>query len=75
MNLYDLPTNGEPRAFCGGNLQGEHESCLAVTPLADGAGYALTDTKTEGAGRELRMTPAELDRFAHGWIQSRDRSR
>lgn len=75
MNLYDLPTEGLPRVYCGGNLQGEHESCLAVTPLANGAGYALTDTKSEGAGRELRMTREELDTFARGWAESRDRSR
>ncbi|WP_129307853.1 DUF397 domain-containing protein [Streptomyces sp. L2] len=58
--------------FCGGNLQGEHESCveLAVIPSA-GPAYALRDSKPEGVGRELRFTETELDDFVRGYARRR----
>ncbi|MGA5818405.1 hypothetical protein ACPC54_11160 [Kitasatospora sp. NPDC094028] len=43
---------------------------LAAIPGAHD-GYVLADTKPEGAGRELRMTGAELDAFALTWVSSR----
>lgn len=72
-NLYALPTEGvKPQSYCGGNLTGDNESCLAFAeiPGAPGA-FVLTDTKPQGAGREIRVTADELDSFATGWIAQR----
>ncbi|WP_149183400.1 DUF397 domain-containing protein [Streptomyces sp. TRM49041] len=72
-DLYSLPTEGaEVRQFCGGNLQGEHESCVqfAQIPGAETA-YVLTDSKPEGAGKELRFDEAELDSFVLGYAAER----
>jgi hypothetical protein len=72
-NLYALPVDGaKPESYCGGNLTGDNESCLAVAeiPGAQGA-FVLTDTKPEGAGYELRATAEELDNFAIGWVAKR----
>ncbi|MEV7425950.1 MULTISPECIES: DUF397 domain-containing protein [unclassified Streptomyces] len=69
--LYSLPTEEAAfESFCGGNLGGEHESCveIAAVPGATFA-YVLRDSKPEGAGRELRFTEAELNGFAAGWVK------
>ncbi|AXG78708.1 DUF397 domain-containing protein [Streptomyces paludis] len=71
--LYSLPTEEAAfESFCGGNLGGEHESCveIAVIPRTGTASsYILRDSKPEGAGRELRFTVAELNAFAVGWVK------
>ncbi|GAB2901336.1 DUF397 domain-containing protein [Streptomyces mayteni] len=72
-NLYELPLQ-EPEfvAFCGGNLGGEHETCLAVAEIPGAAdGYVLRDTKREGSRHEVRATVQELDAFALGWARRR----
>ncbi|REK89895.1 DUF397 domain-containing protein [Streptomyces inhibens] len=72
-DLYNLPAEGTQfESFCGGNLGGEHESCVevGVIPGAESA-FAVRDNKPEGAGKELRFTQAELDDFALGWINKR----
>ncbi|MDT0319531.1 DUF397 domain-containing protein [Streptomyces millisiae] len=73
LNLYELPVHEvEFVAFCGGNLGGEHETCLAVAEIPGAAnGYVLRDTKPEGARHEVRATVHELDAFALGWARRR----
>ncbi|MDX3383604.1 DUF397 domain-containing protein [Streptomyces niveiscabiei] len=73
VDLYTLPVEGtEARQFCGGNLGGEHEACVrfALIPGAQPA-YVLTDSKPEGAGKEIRFTEAELDAFVIGYARER----
>ncbi|MBM7167909.1 DUF397 domain-containing protein [Streptomyces sp. G44] len=72
-SIYSLPVAGATfENFCGGNLQGEHESCIEVAaiPGAESA-FVLTDNKPEGAGQELRFTAAEVDDFVVGWAKKR----
>ncbi|MEU5241263.1 DUF397 domain-containing protein [Streptomyces lydicus] len=73
-DLYSLPAaqDNEFKSLCGGNLNGEHESCVdvAALPGVEGA-FAVRDNKPEGAGIELRFTAGELDDFARGWAQKR----
>ncbi|MEU5446852.1 DUF397 domain-containing protein [Streptomyces californicus] len=68
-NLYDKPVAGPFASFCGGGTDndGNMESCLTLAELA-GGGYALGDSKPEGAGRELRMSAKEITDFAEGWL-------
>lgn len=68
MDLYDLPVAGAAfTACCGGNLQSEHETCLEIAHIPGSAeGFVIRDTKPEGAGRELRVSGAELDAFVLG---------
>ncbi|MFC9244459.1 DUF397 domain-containing protein [Streptomyces sp. NPDC057136] len=70
-DLYTLPTDGtEFENFCGGNLGGEHESCVEVGAIPGSAtAFALRDNKPQGAGLELRFTEAELNDFALGWVK------
>ncbi|MFE2075168.1 DUF397 domain-containing protein [Streptomyces misionensis] len=59
-NLYGRQVVGEFSYLCTGNGTEENmESCIALAPLA-GGGFALRDTKAEGAGQELRGSAAEL---------------
>ncbi|MFE0420898.1 DUF397 domain-containing protein [Streptomyces sp. NPDC058953] len=70
-SLYDLPLQGaEFHSFCGGNLGGEHESCveIGVIPGAVSA-FVLRDNKPEGAGVELRFTAKELNDFVRGYAR------
>ncbi|MFE0104099.1 DUF397 domain-containing protein [Streptomyces sp. NPDC059009] len=68
-DLYTLPVNeGSAENFCGGNQGGEHEQCVEITDLV-GGGYVLRDTKPEGAGKELRFTEAEMDKFVRGYAE------
>jgi hypothetical protein len=72
MDLYYIPTPATPpRAYCGGNLGGEHETCVRLAALPGTDGWVLSDSKDGGAGRELRFTTAELDAFARGWAAER----
>ncbi|WP_406348480.1 DUF397 domain-containing protein [Streptomyces sp. NBC_00144] len=70
-NLYSLPADGaEFESFCGGNLNGEHESCVDVGSIPGTASaFVLRDSKPEGAGLELRFTKGELNDFAIGWAK------
>ncbi|WP_328327899.1 MULTISPECIES: DUF397 domain-containing protein [unclassified Streptomyces] len=70
-NLDNLLAEGtEFENFCGGNLNGEHESCVDVGPIPGMvSAFALRDSKPEGAGLELRFTEAELNDFAIGWVK------
>ncbi|MDT0341581.1 DUF397 domain-containing protein [Streptomyces litchfieldiae] len=72
-DLYDLPIEGADFTnFCGGNLSGEHESCVEVARIpGEAAAFAIRDSKPEGAGRELRFTGAELDEFVIGYATRR----
>ncbi|MFJ5686185.1 DUF397 domain-containing protein [Streptomyces sp. NPDC093099] len=69
--IYSLPAEGaEFENFCGGNLGGEHESCVEVGAIPDATpSYVLHDSKPEGVGRELRFTEKELNDFAVGWVK------
>lgn len=61
-NLYESEITGPFAALCGGNTDntGSGETCMSLAELA-GGGYAIGDTKPEGAGREaLRFTKEEL---------------
>ncbi|MFE7275563.1 DUF397 domain-containing protein [Streptomyces sp. NPDC057623] len=74
QNLYELSAAADAptRNWCGGNLGGDNETCVTTVPLAGTAdSFAVGDSKPEGAGRELRMTGAELDSFALNWARSR----
>ncbi|THA72482.1 DUF397 domain-containing protein [Streptomyces sp. A0642] len=63
-NLYDRSVEGDFSYLCNGNGTEESmESCLSLAQL-NGGGYAIRDTKAEGAGRELRGTSSELLSFA-----------
>jgi hypothetical protein len=68
-NLYDRAIVGPFAALCGGGQDndGSMESCISVAELA-GGGYALGDTKPEGAGREIRMSREEITAFAKEWL-------
>ncbi|MGK4583909.1 DUF397 domain-containing protein [Kitasatospora sp. HPMI-4] len=72
-NLYELAIDGAVFARqCGGNLDSESETCVDLAAIPGTAdGYVLRDTKSEGAGRELRFEAAELDAFARSWVTSR----
>ncbi|MFI1963705.1 DUF397 domain-containing protein [Streptomyces pathocidini] len=67
-NLYSLPAAGaEFTKFCGGNLGGEHESCIEYAALPGTTdAFVLRDTKPEGRGQELRVTGDELRNFVVG---------
>ncbi|WP_274032566.1 DUF397 domain-containing protein [Streptomyces sp. MMBL 11-1] len=69
-SLYDQEITGPFAAMCGGGTDndGNMESCISIAPLA-GGGYALGDTKPDGAGRELRMTKAEIQSFVDRWTE------
>ncbi|MFF9644694.1 DUF397 domain-containing protein [Kitasatospora aureofaciens] len=68
-NLYDREITGEFSALCAGGTDndGSMESCISVAELA-GGGFALGDTKPEGAGRQLRMSREEITSFAEAWL-------
>ncbi|PYC87749.1 DUF397 domain-containing protein [Streptomyces tateyamensis] len=67
-NLYERDVTGPFAALCGGGTNdGSMEDCISVAELA-GGGYALGDTKADGAGRELRMTRDEITSFAEAWL-------
>ncbi|MER5771012.1 DUF397 domain-containing protein [Streptomyces sp. NPDC001985] len=69
--IYSVPVE-ETRFenFCGGNLGGEHETCVEIATIPGfAAGFAVRDSKPEGAGHELRFTADELDTFALGWAK------
>ncbi|MER6525337.1 DUF397 domain-containing protein [Streptomyces sp. NPDC001508] len=72
-NLYELPAAADApaRTWCGGNLGGDNETCVTTTQLAGTDAFAVTDSKPEGSGRELRMTGSELDTFAVHWARAR----
>jgi hypothetical protein len=72
-DLYQMPSSGaEFTRFCGGNLQGEQESCVELAPIPGTASaFIIRDTKAEGSGRELRFTARELDNFARGYAAQR----
>ncbi|MGW4224895.1 DUF397 domain-containing protein [Streptomyces bauhiniae] len=72
-DLYSLPTDGAAfKQFCGGNLGGENETCVKFAQLpGTESAYVLTDSKPEGAGREVRFTAAELDAFVIGYARER----
>ncbi|ARF55096.1 DUF397 domain-containing protein [Streptomyces gilvosporeus] len=70
-NLYTLPVNDDSfKNYCGGNLQSEHESCVEISALGT-TGFALRDSKPEGAGKELRFTTVEMDDFVRGYAEQR----
>ncbi|WP_316762706.1 DUF397 domain-containing protein [Streptomyces herbicida] len=73
MNLYEMPAAADTpaRNWCGGNLGGDNETCVTTTPLAETDAFIVGDSKPQGAGRELRMTGAELDSFATRWARDR----
>jgi hypothetical protein len=68
-NLYGREVSGPFAALCGGGTDndGNMESCITVAEL-HGGGDALGDSKPEGAGRELRMSAAEITTFARAWM-------
>ncbi|MEV7278125.1 DUF397 domain-containing protein [Streptomyces sp. NPDC093111] len=67
-NLYESEITGEFAALCGGaGGTSNAESCLTLAELT-GGGYALGDSKPEGAGRQLRMSEAEITTFATEWL-------
>jgi hypothetical protein len=71
-NLYELALAGEMVAQCGGNLSSETETCVGIAPLAGAVdAFAVGDTKSEGAGLQLRFTGDELDAFAMKWASRR----
>ncbi|TJZ41460.1 DUF397 domain-containing protein [Streptomyces piniterrae] len=72
-DVYDAPiADAQFATFCGGNLGGEHETCLSVAEIPGMTGtFVVHDTKPEGAGQELRATAQELDAFALGWVRER----
>lgn len=72
-DLYHLPAGGaEFTRFCGGNLQGEQESCVELAEIpGSGSAFILRDSKAAGKGRELRFTARELDDFARGYAARR----
>ncbi|MFI2356926.1 DUF397 domain-containing protein [Streptomyces anulatus] len=73
-NLYTLsaPAADAFATYCGGNAGGSNETCvsLAAIPGAE-ASFVIRDNKSEGAGKELRFTEAELDDFATAWVRTR----
>lgn len=66
-NPYMDEVVGEFRAFCGGgnDKDGNMEDCISMADLK-GGGFALRDTKSEGAGMELRGSEAELIALGRG---------
>ncbi|MFJ3904234.1 DUF397 domain-containing protein [Streptomyces sp. NPDC090025] len=68
-DLYAREVSGQLAALCGGGTDndGSMESCITLAELR-GGGYALGDSKPEGAGRELRMSAAEITAFARSWL-------
>jgi hypothetical protein len=73
MSLYELSIEGaEFSTLCGGNLGGEHETCLSLAAIPGAAeAFVVQDTKPEGSGQELRMTGEELDSFIIGAAKMR----
>ncbi|MFJ8668108.1 DUF397 domain-containing protein [Streptomyces sp. NPDC093600] len=74
-NLYEREVSGPFAALCGGGTDndGNMESCITLAEL-HGGGYALGDSKPEGAGRELRMSAREITEFAREWLGKTDAS-
>ncbi|MGW2550077.1 DUF397 domain-containing protein [Streptomyces sp. NPDC001635] len=72
-NLYELAatTEAPARKWCGGNLGGDNETCVTTQPLTGVDAFVVGDSKPEGAGREVRMSGAELDAFAINWVRDR----
>ncbi|MCX4799658.1 DUF397 domain-containing protein [Streptomyces sp. NBC_01242] len=72
-NLYEREIDGPFSALCGGGQDndGNMESCISIADLG-GGGYALGDTKPEGAGQQLRMSEGEITSFARAWIAKID---
>ncbi|MFF0139645.1 DUF397 domain-containing protein [Streptomyces sp. NPDC005227] len=71
-NLYLLPAPAAPATtWCGGNLGGDNETCVTTTPLPGVDAFVVGDSKPEGAGHQLRMSGAELDKFATEWVRGR----
>jgi len=72
-DLYQMPSGGaEFTRYCGGNLQSENESCVALARIpGTDAGFIVRDTKAGGAGHELRFTGQELDSFVRGYAAER----
>jgi hypothetical protein len=73
VNLYALSAVADAPAkkWCGGNLGGDNETCVTTAPLVNLDAFVVGDSKPEGAGRELRMSGAELDTFAVAWARTR----
>lgn len=74
LNLYELSAAADatPKTWCGGNLGGDNETCMTTVPLSGAAdAFVVGDSKSEGRGKELRMTGAELDDFAVNWARAR----
>ncbi|MFG2717399.1 DUF397 domain-containing protein [Streptomyces sp. NPDC048416] len=74
QNLYTLPAVDDSafENFCGGNLGGEHESCIDVAAIPGAVeAFELRDSKPEGVGRSMRVTAAEVDDFVVGWAEKR----
>ncbi|WP_327385093.1 DUF397 domain-containing protein [Streptomyces sp. NBC_01207] len=69
-SLYGREVAGAYAKFCGGNSGNTGESCMQIADLA-GGGFSLTDSKPEGAGRELRMSEDEVVSFARGFLNER----
>ncbi|MEU1624293.1 DUF397 domain-containing protein [Streptomyces sp. NPDC020096] len=72
-DLYSLSAEGaEFTKYCGGNLGGEHETCIRIAQIPGTAdGFLLQDSKPEGQGRELRVTGEELNAFIIGAAEHR----
>ncbi|MDT0446754.1 DUF397 domain-containing protein [Streptomyces johnsoniae] len=73
-NLYGVPLDAGAlfTNYCGGNLGGEHETCVEITQIPGASiGYVLRDGKPEGVGRELRFFADELDDFVRGYARER----
>ncbi|MGW1961849.1 DUF397 domain-containing protein [Streptomyces sp. NPDC001935] len=71
-NLYETPVADTPATtWCGGNLGGDNETCVTTTPLMGVDAFVVGDSKPEGAGQQLRMSGAELDKFAIEWARER----
>jgi hypothetical protein len=61
-DLYNAEIAGPFKALCGGSTDndGSQEDCLSIAELANGAGYAVGDTKLGEGGPILRYNKAEL---------------
>lgn len=68
-DLYALPTEGAQFSrVCGGNPNGEHETCfeLAAIPGTGGGAFLVRDSKRANSP-SLAMTAEELDALAAEW--------
>jgi hypothetical protein len=61
-DLYNTEIAGPFKALCGGSNDndGTQEDCLSIAELANGAGYAVADTKLGDGSPVLRYNKAEL---------------